>query len=124
MSEDTRREDAARDQAKSHEPEIKRRWLGPLLLAALILVPVGILIFSNLESTEVTWAGFEFDQPLWLILIATFVAGMIGGKIFGWAWRKWRQRRRRLKEELAVLRKHAAESEKAERAARKDQDDD
>ncbi len=88
-----------------------RRWLGPAALAAVVLVPIGILIFSNLDSTEVSWAGFQFNQPLWAILVATFLAGMVGGKVAGWGWRRWRKRRKRLKEELEVLRKHAADSD-------------
>ena len=90
-----------------------RRWLTPVLLAALVLVPIGILIFSNLDATEVSWAGFRFDQPLWAILLVTFVSGMVGGKVAGWAWRHWRRRRKRLKEELQVLRKHAADNDPA-----------
>jgi len=90
-----------------------RRWLTPVLLSVLVLVPVGILIFSNLDATEVSWAGFRFDQPLWVILLVTFVAGMVGGKLAGWGWRHWRKRRKRLKEELQVLRKHAADNDPA-----------
>lgn len=101
-----------------HEPEHqpatgadRRRWLGAAAVAAVVLVPIGILVFSNLDSTEVSWAGFQFNQPLWLVLFATFVAGMVGGKVGGWLWRRWRKRRRRLKEELEVLRKHNMETD-------------
>jgi uncharacterized integral membrane protein len=90
-----------------------RRWLTPLLLATLVLVPIAILIFSNLDTTEVSWAGFRFDQPLWVILLVTFLSGMVGGKLAGWGWRHWRKRRKRLKEELKVLRKHAADNDPA-----------
>lgn len=88
-----------------------RRWLGPAALATAVLVPTAILIFSNLEATEVSWAGLRFDQPLWTILVVTFLAGMVGGKVAGWGWRRWRRRRRRLKEELAVLRMRAADTD-------------
>lgn len=88
-----------------------RRWVGPAALATLVLVPVAILIFSNLESTEVSWAGFRFNQPLWAILLVTFAAGMVGGKVAGWGWRRWRKRRKRLKDELEVLRKHSADTD-------------
>jgi len=89
-----------------HEP---RRWVWPLVLTALVVTPIVILVFSNLEATEVSWAGFDFNQPLWAVLFVTFVAGMVGGKLGGWGWRRWRRRRKRLKEELDILRKHGAE---------------
>ncbi len=103
--------DPTRPQPQSFRPpESQRRWAGVAILAAVVVVPIGILIFSNLDTTEVSWAGFELDQPLWLILMVTFAAGMLGGKLVGWSWRRWRRRRRRLKEELEILRKHAADS--------------
>jgi len=93
------------------EAASERRWVTPVLLSALVLVPIGILIFSNLDATEVSWAGFRFNQPLWVILLVTFLAGMVGGKLAGWGWRHWRKRRKRLKEELQVLRKHAGNND-------------
>lgn len=99
--------------ARQTQPDLPRRWTGPMILGIIVLVPVGILIFSNLSTETVSWLGFEMTAPLWLILIATFVSGMIGGKVFGWGWRRYRRRRKQLKEEIAVLRKHAAESERA-----------
>jgi uncharacterized integral membrane protein len=108
MTDPTRPEaDELRSDAPRSTPD--RRWLGPAILSAAVLVPIGILIFSNLDSTEVSWAGFRFNQPLWIILIATFLSGMVGGKVAGWGWRRWRRRRKQLKQELDVLRKHAAD---------------
>ena len=111
-------------QTQPAQPVRARRWTGPALLALLVLVPVGILIFSNLSSQEVSWLGFDMTAPLWLILILTFIAGMVGGKLFGWAWRRYRRKRKELKEELAVLRKHAAETDKAAQKAADRADDD
>lgn len=109
---DEQRRDPAPQQASA--PDTPRRWAGPTLLAIVVLVPIGILIFSNLSTETVSWFGFELTAPLWLILIATFIAGMVGGKVFGWGWRRYRRRRKQLKEELAVLRKHAVETERAQ----------
>jgi len=107
MTDPTRPEaDEPRGDAPRSTPD--RRWVGPAILAAAVLVPIGILIFSNLDSTEVSWAGFRFNQPLWIILIATFLSGIVGGKVAGWGWRRWRRRRKQLKQELEVLRKHGA----------------
>lgn len=91
--------------------ERPKRWIGPTLLLAAFLTPIAILVVSNTESSAIAWAGFEWQAPRWLILTATFVAGAIGGRLFGWAWRSWRRRRRRLADELDVLRRHAAEPE-------------
>lgn len=106
--------DEARQQRRPDQPDFEpqRRWALSTIVALIVVVPIGILIFSNLDSTEVSWAGFAFEQPLWLVLLTTFIAGMIGGKLFGWGWRRYRQRRKRLKEELAVLRKHSEETER------------
>ena len=94
---------------KPSHPSESRRWVGPALLTLLVVLPIVVLIFSNLEATEVSWAGFRFNQPRWLVLLVTFVAGMAGGKLGGWGWRRWRKRRKKLKEELDILRKHAPE---------------
>ena len=108
---DPTRPEAAEPRVDTGRSTFDRRWVGPAILSAAVLVPIGILIFSNLDSTEVSWAGFRFDQPLWMILIATFLSGMLGGKVAGWGWRRWRKRRKQLKQELDVLRKHAAEGD-------------
>jgi uncharacterized integral membrane protein len=81
-----------------------------LLATAAVVVPIGVLVFSNLDATEVSWAGFRFNQPLWVVLVVTFLAGALGGKLGGWGWRRWRKRRRRLKDELEILRKHGADT--------------
>ncbi len=83
-----------------------------MLLTVVVVAPIVILILFNLEATEVSWAGFQIDQPLWVVLLVTFAAGMAGGKIGGWAWRRRRRRRQRIKEEMEILRKHAAETER------------
>ena len=111
MTDDRLPQDGASPRDEAIQRLEHRRWIGPAVLTAVVVVPVVILIFSNLEATEVSWAGFRFNQPLWVVLVVTFLAGMLGGKLGGWGWRRWRRRRKRLKEELAVLRKHAAEED-------------
>lgn len=82
------------DGAEPTEADRPRRWVGPALVAALIGVPVLILIFSNLESAAIAWAGLEWEAPRWVVLGATFVAGAVFGRVLSWAWRR---RRRRLR---------------------------
>jgi uncharacterized integral membrane protein len=88
------------------QPDLSRRWLGVVVVATLVVVPIAILIFSNTSSHTVSWLGFEATAPQWLVLMVTFVAGMIGGKVFGMIWRRRRRRREQGKQERAVLRKH------------------
>lgn len=87
--------------------EPSRHGIVPTLLLVAIVAAVVILIVSNPDSALVTWAGFEWEAPLWLVLTATFAAGAVGGKLLGWLWRVWRKRRRRLADEREVLRRHA-----------------
>ena len=84
-----------------------RRWIGPALLLAIVVVPVVILVVSNPDSITLAWAGFEWSAPGWLVYAATFAAGVVGGKLFGWLWRSWRRRRRRNADERDITRRLA-----------------
>ena len=75
-------------------------WAGPLFFLLLLLVPVLILVFSNLESTQLKFWGLSWSAPLWLILLATFAAGIVLSRLFGWLWGVFRRRRQRMKSEL------------------------
>jgi uncharacterized integral membrane protein len=97
------------DRNDTQAVEKPNRWIGPLLLLVVILTPIVILIVSNPDTTSLAWAQFEWEAPQWLVLSATFVAGMIGGKVLGWVGRAWRRRRRRLAQESEVLRRHAVD---------------
>ena len=51
----------------------KASIVGALLLGAVLLV----FIFSNTDSTQVSWFGFEGSVPLWLALLGAAVAGVL-----------------------------------------------
>ena len=72
-------------------------WAGPLFFLLLILAPTLILVFSNTGSTKLKFLGLAWNAPLWLILLATFFAGIILSRLFGWVWRAFRRRRGRIK---------------------------
>jgi uncharacterized integral membrane protein len=71
-------------------------WAGPLVTFILLLAPTLILVFSNTGSHTLRFAGLEWTAPLWAILLATFAAGIIVSRLFGWLWGVFRRRRARL----------------------------
>jgi uncharacterized integral membrane protein len=88
------------------------RWVGPLVLLAVITTLIVVFVLSNTNRTEVGFAGFHWmDVPVWLVIVIALVAGAIGSRVLGWVWRVWRRRRRRLADELDTLRKHAADTD-------------
>lgn len=97
---------ASAERPQVDEPNL---WIGPLVAAAAVIIPILILVFSNTSTARVEWAGFDWEAPLWMVLAATFAAGAIGGKLAGWGWRQWRKRRRRLRSELEALRRRDPE---------------
>lgn len=89
--------------------ERRARWAGPALLLIFVVIPFVILVISNTDGVTVSWAGFDWENvPLWLALVAAFVAGAIGTRLFGWVWKTWRRRRRRHEAETEYLRTQAA----------------
>lgn len=76
-------------------------WAGPLLTLMVLLTPTLILVFSNTGAADLSFAGWQWNAPLWVILLATFGAGMILGRLFGWVWRAFRRRRARIKADVA-----------------------
>jgi uncharacterized integral membrane protein len=75
-------------------------WAGPLFFLLLLAVPVGILVFSNTQKVKLSFAGWHGEFYLWVILLATFLAGIILSRLFGWLWGVFRRRRQRIKGEL------------------------
>jgi len=80
--------------------ETPNLWAGPLFFLLLLLVPTLILVFSNTQKVELSFAGWHGEFYLWLILLATFLAGIVLSRLFGWVWRTFRRRRERIKGEL------------------------
>ncbi|MBN2114298.1 MAG: LapA family protein [Acidimicrobiia bacterium] len=82
------------------EKKTPNLWAGPLLTLLVLLAPTLILIFSNTESQELEFLGWAWSAPLWLILLATFLAGIVLSRLFGWMWRAFRKRRARLRADM------------------------
>jgi uncharacterized integral membrane protein len=73
--------------------------VGPVLFAAVIVVPVLILIFSNTDSREVGFGPWSWVAPLWIILAVTFVAGAVVTRLLMWVLRTYTRRRRKARGE-------------------------
>ncbi len=70
---------------------VKRRRFGiGFLLGSGVTGVVGAFILQNRDSTRLHLFWVDFDAPLWLFLLATFVAGALGWELFHAAWRRLR----------------------------------
>jgi uncharacterized integral membrane protein len=87
----------ASQSARTDTPNL---WVGPLLAFIVLLVPALILVFSNTGSETLKFAGLEWSAPLWAILLATFVAGIVLDRLFGWLWGVFRRRRAKIRAEF------------------------
>ena len=82
--------------------ETPNLWAAPLLFFVVLLVPTLILVFSNTKSVTLNFAGLDWSAPLWVILLATFAAGIVLGRLFGWLWGVFRRRRAKIKAGLGA----------------------
>lgn len=70
---------------------IRLSWRGGLV----VLFAVLLLVFAvqNLQSTPVNFLGATLELPVWLIVVASFVLGMLLGGIVKGAARKLRNKK-------------------------------
>ena len=59
-----------------------------LLILALLAGGLAAFIVQNTDSTPVTWLVFERSAPLWLVIIASAVAGAVLSELVGWSMRR------------------------------------
>ena len=59
------------------------RYTAPLmfLAGAIIAVAVAFLVAQNGESTTVEWLAWDPTGPMWIVLVLTFVAGLVTGPL-------------------------------------------
>lgn len=65
----------------------------PALIGGIVLV-LALLAFvlQNTDETPVKWLFFEFDFPLWLLLVVTSALAIVGGELVGFFIRRMRKR--------------------------------
>ena len=54
-----------------------RRTVLNLGLLALVVAGFGAFVVQNTDSAEVSWIVFEGDAALWLVMLASAVAGAV-----------------------------------------------
>ncbi len=93
MEEETERETTGISAlvAQALEASKRGRFGIGFLLGAGVTAVVGVFIFQNKDSTALQLFWVDFDAPLWLFLLATFVAGALGWEFFHAAWRRRRR---------------------------------
>ena len=79
------------DQSAASPDPHPRAWVAPAAFLAVVLIPAVILIFSNTESTQISFLWFHGTAPRWLILAITFAAGALVTRLLGWTWRRMRR---------------------------------
>ncbi len=72
--------------------EKRRPFRSGLLVGALVMVAAVLLIVQNGHSTGVQWLWFDFEMPLWLLLVVTLVIGAVVWEAAKLAWHRARSR--------------------------------
>jgi len=64
---------------------------GALIIAGIIVIAVAIFVAQNTEDVNFEFLWFNFEWPLWLVLVLVFVLGAFVGQ--GLMWLRRRRRR-------------------------------
>lgn len=77
------------ERRQSPKSGMRITWRG----IVLVLIVVALLVFAvqNLQSSEVRFLGLQFDVPVWLLVSATFILGMLLGGVVRGTARKLRK---------------------------------
>lgn len=70
---------------------------------ALVAVAAALLIVQNTESATVEWWAWDPTGPMWIVLLLTFVAGLVSGPVLAGAYALMRTRRRHREERIDEL---------------------
>lgn len=59
-----------------------------LVIIGLLVAGLALFIVQNTDSTPVSWLVFEGSAPLWVVIIASAVAGAVLSELIGWMMRR------------------------------------
>lgn len=90
-------------------PEPERVFVGTglfwgLIVGVILGLAVVILAAQNTTNVTVSFLGWDFSTPLIVLILGTFLIGIILDELFGLVYRKRRRRTLREREELKRLR--------------------
>lgn len=64
-----------------------------LIVGAVITVAIALLIIQNGESARLDWLTFDFEAPLWIMLLLTLAAGAVVWETAKMLWHRGRRLR-------------------------------
>ena len=72
------------------QPPEKGRGQAKLVVAAIFASGLVAFVLQNTVSTQVKWLIFNGAAPLWIVILASAIAGAVLGEAAGW----WMRRRK------------------------------
>jgi uncharacterized integral membrane protein len=77
------------DKGSSSTGGMRITWRGIVIIVILVL----LLVFGvqNLQSTSINFVGMQIDVPVWVLVLGTFILGMLLGGVVRGAARKLRK---------------------------------
>jgi uncharacterized integral membrane protein len=78
------------DVTPQQERRVRRSNVARLFTAAVLVALVAVLAFDNRQQTDVGWVLDDQRMPLFVVIIAAGVVGMVVGRLM-----QWRHSRRR-----------------------------
>lgn len=58
------------------------------VLGAVVTAAMAVFIVQNTASIGFEWLWFDFDAPLWSVLLVAFAAGLVAGPLMLAGWRR------------------------------------
>jgi uncharacterized integral membrane protein len=78
------------DVTPKQEQRVRRINVARLFTAAVLVALIAVLAIDNRQQTDVGWVLGDYRMPLFVVIIAAGVVGMMVGRLM-----QWRHHRRR-----------------------------
>ncbi len=65
-----------------------------LILILVIVIAIAVFFFQNLGDAPIEFLWMEGAFPLWAVILVSFVAGAVVGRLASWQWSRARRRGR------------------------------